>query len=311
MTPLDRLPEVLHLAPFTVAEALGHGASYGQLCHRDVLTLSRGIKSLKNDADVPLALLTRPYTLVTGYSATSHATAFAIWQLPGFLPGAGGKALHISRQYPHVPARRLGVAGHRTMFRNDEVCFFNGLWITTRSRTWLDCARKMCVEELVVVADHLVRIPRPEFERRTEPYATMAELAILLERHPGTPGIVKAREALRLARVGSDSPQETKLRLACGYAGLPEPLLNAKTELTAGVERTPDQSYPDFRVAVEYDGAMHADPRQVERDVTRAEDYARAGWHEVRIMKGHMANDAKEAVRKVRDALYDRGWRPS
>lgn len=311
MSPLDRLPLILRTAPFTVAEAVLAGASYGELCHRDVVTLSRGIKTLKNDGDVPLALLTRPYTLVTGYSAASHATAFNIWGFPGFLPGADGKSLHISRQYPHPSSRRRGVVGHRTMFRDEEVCFFNGLWITTRSRTWLDCARKMSVDELVVVADHLIRVPRPEFEQRDEPYSTIDELTQLLERHRGTPGIVKAWEALKLARVGSDSPPETKLRLASGRAGLPEPQLNVTIPLSARTERTPDQSYPEYKVAVEYDGGTHADPRQVERDVSREEDYTRASWKEVRIMKRHMANDAKEAVTKIRNALYERGWRPS
>ncbi|ALE06505.1 hypothetical protein AL755_15310 [Arthrobacter sp. ERGS1:01] len=311
MPRLDRLPEILHSAPFTVAEALEFGTSYGELCHRSVVSLSRGIKTLNDATDLPLALLTRPYTLVTGYSAASHSTALTIWGIPGYLPKDDGNLVDISRQFPHVPARRRGVRGHRTMFRDDEVCLFNGLWITTRARTWLDCARKMPVDELVVAADHLLRLPRPVFEGRTEPYATTAELAVLLERHPGTPGIVKAREALRLARVGSDSPPETRLRLACGFAGLPEPLLNTTIVLADGVERTPDQSYPEYKVAVEYDGATHADPNQVEKDIRREEDFAKAGWKEVRIMKRHMDNDAKEAVRKVRNALWDRGWRPS
>ncbi|WP_186760623.1 DUF559 domain-containing protein [Arthrobacter alpinus] len=72
-----------------------------------------------------------------------------------------------------------------------------------------------------------------------------------------------------------------------------------------------NQSYPEQKVAVEYDVGTHAHPDQVPRDVRRAEDCARAGWKEVRIMKDHMANDATEAVRKIRNALNDRGWRPS
>ncbi|MEO6531235.1 MAG: DUF559 domain-containing protein [Specibacter sp.] len=311
MVPFEGLPQILKNAPFTVGQAMDVGASYGRLRHRDVLTLSRGIKAVKNDADIPLALLTRPYTLVTGYSAASHATAFTIWELPGFLPGTDKPDIHISRQYPHTSPRRQGVQGHRAMFRDDEVVLVDGLWITTRARTWLDCARRMSVDELVVAADHLIRIPRTAFEGRSLPYATLQELATLLERHRGTPGIVKAREALELARVGADSPQETKLRLACGRSGLPEPLLNVPTPLLDGVERTPDQSYPEFKVAAEYDGGTHNDPKQVERDVRRAEDYEQAGWIEVRIMNRHMVNDAKEAVRKIRNALYQRGWRPT
>ena len=311
MATFNGLPQVLKDAPFTVGQAQDAGTSYGRLRHRDVVTLSRGIKAVKNDADIPLALLTRPYTLVTGYSAASHATAFTIWGLPGFLPGTDRPVIHISRQHPHTSLRRQGVQGHRTMFLEDEVEMVDGLWITTRARTWLDCARRMGVDELVVAADHLIRIPREAFEGRSVPFATVQDLAALLKRHPGTPGIVKAREALGLARVGADSAQETKLRLACGRSGLPEPLLNVPTLLADGTVRTPDQSYPEYKVATEYDGGTHNDPQQVERDVRRAEDYERAGWLEVRIMNRHMVNDAKEAVRKVRDALYRQGWRPS
>lgn len=309
MDPTKHFPETLHAGPFTLLEGLNSGLSPGKLRHRDVIRLSRGIKTLKNDADVPLALLTRPYTLVTGYSAASHATAFHIWEFPGFLPLSAEATIHISRQFPHTTLRRTGVTGHRTKMRDDEVVFENGLWLTTRKRTWLDCARRMSVEELVVVADHLIRIPRPEFEGRSEPFCTLEELAYLLERHKGTPGIPKARDALQMARVGSDSAPETRLRLALTRAGLPEPELNVEVSLSDDVVRVPDQSFPEYKVAVEYDGGTHSTLEQVQRDVAREEDYAAAGWIQVRITNRHMANDARAAVTKVRNALLQNGWR--
>jgi hypothetical protein len=74
----------------------------------------------------------------------------------------------------------------------------------------------MSVDELTVVADHLLRRPRPEFEGRSAAHATRDELADMLDRHKGTPGIRKARLALDQARVGADSAPETRLRLALG-----------------------------------------------------------------------------------------------
>ena len=295
-------------APFTVARANDLKVSAGRLRHKEIVRLSRGIKSLSN-TDVPLALLTLPYTQVTGYSAASHATAFTIWELPGFLPIADASLIHISRPLPHHLPRRQGVAGHRTKICRDDVMCLAGLWITTRTRTWLDCARRMTVDELVVVADHLLRIPRPEFEGRAQPYATVDEMASMLERHKGTPGIQKARAALALARVGSDSPPETRLRLAVLAAGLPEPDINVRIELAKGTSRTPDESFPRYRVAVEYDGGTHGEPEQVAKDIRRQEDFESAGWIEVRIGKEHMKDDAKAAVRKIRHALFSRGWR--
>ncbi|HEU4668107.1 MAG TPA: hypothetical protein VFS79_10625 [Arthrobacter sp.] len=166
----------------------------------------------------------------------------------------------------------------------------------------------MSIEELTVVADHLLRIPRPDFEGRTQPYATREDLEDMLDRHKGTPGIRKARVALDRARVGSDSAPETRLRLALEDAGLPEPLLNVPTELGAGVVRQPDLSYPEQKVAVEYDGEGHSEVAQIVRDITREEDFVRAGWILVRISKRHMEKDAGRAVAKVRSVLSGRGW---
>lgn len=303
------LPAALTSAPFTSEEAAELGVTRGQLRHAEVISLSRGILAFATE-DVSLVLLTRPYTQVTGYSAASHATAFCIWGFPGFLPRSEEPRIHISRQAPHDEPRRLGVVGHTTKFRDDEVTCLDGLWITTRVRTWLDCARRMTVEELVVVADHLLRIPRPEFEGRSEPYTTPQGLLSMLERHKGTPGIQKARQALALARVGSDSAPETRLRLAMDRAGLPEPLVNAPVKLMHGKSRTPDAQFLEYRVAVQYDGATHSEAEQVGSDIRRQEDFEEAGWLEVRIGKEHMRDDAKAAIRKIRDALHRRGWRP-
>lgn len=196
-------------------------------------------------------------------------------------------------------------------FFEDEIVCVDGLLVTSRTRTWLDVARKMSVDELTVVADHLLRIPRPDLEGRAEPHATPAQLADMLDRHKGTPGIRKARLALELARIGADSAPETRLRLALERAGLPEAQLNVRMQLRDGVERQPDLAYPKHRVAVEYDGEGHSEAGQIVRDIAREEDFSRTGWLLVRISKRHMENDARLAVAKVRSALRDRGWTPN
>lgn len=133
----------------------------------------------------------------------------------------------------------------------------------------------------------------------------------MLDRHKGTPGIRKARVALEQARIGADSAPETRLRLALSEAGLPEAQVNVPTELGSGVVRQPDLSYPEFKVAVEYEGESHSETAQIVRDITREEDYARAGWLSVRISKRHMEHEARAAVWKVKLAMQTRGWRHS
>lgn len=305
------LPAPLASAPFTWQEALDAGVSRGRWRHRALSSPSRGIRNPDTDVALELSSLVRPYTVVTPFSAASHATAFVLWEFPGFLPGSHEPVIHISRPDTMAMPRRRGVVGHTGQYFPDEITNLNGLLLTSRARTWLDCSRKMAINEITVLADHLLRIPRPEFEGRAEPYCTREDLEDMLDRHKGTPGIRKARLALEQARVGADSAPETRLRLALNRAGLPEAEVNLPTELNSGVVRQPDLSYPEFRVAVEYEGEGHSDPAQIVRDIEREEDFSRAGWTLVRISKRHMGNDAASAVAKVRTALQSRGWTPN
>ncbi|MDQ0849688.1 hypothetical protein QFZ65_001626 [Arthrobacter sp. B3I9] len=272
---------------------------------------SRGIRIPALLPDPGLGPMVRPVTLVTGFSAASHATAFRLWAMPGFLPGADGPGIHISRPDTMAIPRRSGIVGHVGQFFPDEITTFEGTLLTSRVRTWLDISRRMSIDELTVVADHLIRCPRPELEGRSEAYATLEDLAEMLDRHKGTPGIRKARLALEQARVGADSAPETRLRLALARAGLPEALLNLPTELRDGVVRQPDLSYPDYLVAAEYDGEGHSEAGQVARDIAREEDFSQAGWLLVRLSKRHLTADARSAVAKVRAALLDHGWSPA
>lgn len=304
------LPAPLGSAPFTVREAADAGVSRRRLKHPSLCIPSRGIR-VPSEPSAELKLQARPLALVTRFSAASHATAFLIWEFPGFLPGSHAPGIHISRPDTMSIPRRRGVIGHVGQFFADEITTIDGVLVTTRVRTWLDCARKMSIDELTVVADHLLRRPRPAFEGRTEPYANPGELAEMLDRHKGTPGIRKARLALEQARIGADSAPETRLRLALCLAGLPEPVLNVPVVLRPGVVRQPDLAYSEHRVAVEYEGDGHSEPAQVIRDIAREEDYGGAGWILVRISKRHMENDARAAVAKVRAALACRGWQPN
>ncbi|MCZ2404663.1 hypothetical protein IV498_16125 [Paenarthrobacter sp. Z7-10] len=323
MRPSVPLPEPWGASPFTVADALSAGVSYSRLRNRGLACPSRGVRSPAGaagddgsgvgtgDTAAGAAQLAKPLSRVTGRSAASHATAWKIWAYPGYLPGGDDPRTHLSRAAGLAIPRRRDVVGHKTQLFDDEVCCVDGLWITSRVRTWLDISRRMSVDELTVVADHLLRIPRPGFEGRSKPYATMADLAAILDRHKGTPGIQKARLALEQARVGSDSAPETRLRLAIGRAGLPDPLLNEVVDLGIGVTRQPDFSFPEYRVAAEYEGDTHSLPAQVVRDISREEDFIRAGWLQLRISKRHMSEDAKPAVAKIRNALLSCGWSPS
>lgn len=73
---------------------------------------------------------------------------------------------------------------------------------------------------------------------------------------------------------------ESRLRLLIVLAGLPEPLVGQPVyDSDGGWLAKPDLSYPDFKIAIEYDGRHHLlDSTQWRRDIRRRENLERAGW---------------------------------
>ena len=171
-------------------------------------------------------------------------------------------------------------------------------------------AELLSIDEIVAMGDACVRVPHLEFEGRSMPLCSMWDLQRTIDRHRGKRGLRKGKEALELIRVGSDSAQETMLRLAIVRAGLPEPELNIPIITEDGVRHhEPDLSYRKYRIGIEYEGEHHGEESQIARDIARSERYAALGWTEVRISKRHMVNDAKPAAAKVLVALAQAGWR--
>jgi Protein of unknown function (DUF559) len=84
-------------------------------------------------------------------------------------------------------------------------------------------------------------------------------------------------------------------------AGLPAPLVNEAVSDGQGQWLAePDLAYPAARLAVEYQGADHADPSRLRRDVARHMDLHRAGW-QVRYYAGEQVFRHPEVV--ARDVL--------
>jgi hypothetical protein len=93
--------------------------------------------------------------------------------------------------------------------------------------------------------------------------------------------VVRARAALPLLDGRSRSRPESHLRCAVRDAGLPAPAVNAAIHDSDGQWLAePDLSYPQARLALEYNGALHADPQRMRRDITRGIDVVeRGGWY--------------------------------
>ncbi|WP_307425153.1 DUF559 domain-containing protein [Pseudarthrobacter defluvii] len=187
----------------------------------------------------------------------------------------------------------------------DETMDWEGIRISTPARTWLDLCRLLPIEHAVAVGDQLVRLPHDGLELRAKPWATIQELREMLRRHPKMQGIVKARAAVELIRVGADSAPETFLRLALVDAGLPEPELQVRVVADDPYSPAADLGYRRRRIGIQYDGAHHLTREQQSRDNRRDACFHTAGWHYFKFNADDLANDFRRAAGLVRAALRE------
>ncbi|MEO8282226.1 MAG: DUF559 domain-containing protein [Pseudarthrobacter sp.] len=306
MPKQEFLPQPLAAAPFTFGSALASGVTLNRLRRKDVVNVGRGLYR-PADWDFDLEGAARALSAASPGAWISHVTAARLrcQLLPPWL--ADSTELHLSKPRSLPSVRRKGVFGHTVLALEGEIELVDGIRLSTRSRTWLDLARTLPLRDLVSMGDHLIRIPRVDFEGRTDSYDTIARLRLLAGRHPNLQGIVRAREALDLMRVGADSAPESLLRLAIADAGLPEPEL--QVPLRAADARSPsaDLGYRRRRLAIQYDGGHHLGDAQILSDRRRDRAFESAGWTVLVFDKEDLADDFQRAAVKIKRALRN-GW---
>lgn len=275
-----------------------------------LVTASRGIR-VPWGVDQKLIDRIRPVLDSTPESVASHCTAAALWGIPLPLALQRSFELHITRVAGKGRPQRRGVAGHVGTLGLEDVRVLNAIRVTSPWRTWLDLAGLLPLDDLIAAGDYLVCEHDRIFGERKRPLLPLPDLIAAVHNESRRRGIRLARAATEEIRVGADSVPETKMRLALVRAGLPEPALNFVVQDATGQHVSwPDLAFPEYKVAVEYDGAHHRSPRQKETDDGRDHQMVQLGWRQVRISSGLIAAFGDTAtVQRVTEALTARGWR--
>jgi len=303
------LPSPLADGSFSVHHADALGVSRKRTRAGDLVRVSRGIRIPAHPASGPIAAL-RAYCEIDSRATLVDFSAARVWDLPLPWRTLGDWRIRIAHPRGVNRPRRANVLGRELTFAAGEVVVLDGLRLTSPARTFLDLAEFLEVDELVPIADRLICAHPEDHPYPREPWVTLPELRAVVRRHPGKRGVRKARLALDLARVGADSPQESRLRLAIVDAGLPEPELNAPIRDGSGRPVAwPDLSYSAWSLSIQYDGAVHDADDQYARDIERHRRTLAAGWTEVRLKKGDLDGERPRAVVVIREALWAAGWR--
>ena len=173
-----------------------------------------------------------------------------------------------------------------------------GLTRTSAERAAWDVANWSDLPTAVAVIDTLLG-------RTLVTPKTLREVAA---RYSDRPGHRRARVAFNLADGRAQSPPESVLRVRLILAGLPRPTPQHPVRLASGLVLHPDLAWPEFKVAVEYDGQWHADPDQLHRDRRRLNQLVGAGWLVLHVTSRRLDRDFPAVLREVRAALTSRGW---
>lgn len=237
-----------------------------------------------------------------GVTAVSRAKAGWLWTgRRGVLAGFSAAVLHGSGWVDDAHTVELlhgngrqppGIQTHRDRIEEDEIELLAGISVTSPVRTALDFGCWYPTMTAVAAIDALARA--------TEIKA--ADLALLCRRYGGRRGIVRARRVADLFDAGAQSPKESWLRIVLIQAGIPQPQTQIPVSNEFGdVFAYLDMGWPEFKVAVEYDGEQHRTNRQQYGwDIRRREMLERLGWIVIRVIAGDKPPDI---VNRVRAAL--------
>jgi len=181
----------------------------------------------------------------------------------------GTDVVHLAGDSAKTARSREGLQIHGWRIPADDVVDVDGTPVTTAARTVVDLTRMLTRMDALPVVDAAL-------SRRV---STRLELAAQLERHARRRGVVAAREMIALGDPRSESPMESRLRLRLHESDLPAPQLQwwLTDASGAGIYRL-DFAWPEHRIGLEYDGAIHLERRQQRIDIERRNWLARAGW---------------------------------
>lgn len=176
-------------------------------------------------------------------AVVSHISAAVLFGLPVW--NVALSRVHATRDRGNGGRCRPRTHVHAASLDADELCVVDGIMVTSPARTVVDVARTTGFEQAVVVADAALRLGLVE----------AGGLAAALARGAGRRGTPAARRVVAFADGLSESPGESRSRVAIARAGLPVPVLQWEVRAADGllIGRT-DFAWPELRTVGEFDG---------------------------------------------------------
>jgi len=306
------LPEELEGRAFAVGEAKALGIGPGRLVSPD---LSRPFRGVRIPADAALEELRdraiafsprlRPHQAFGGLSAA------ALHGLPLAARHRGDPGVDLIVEHGRNLPRGRNVRARRVAPERWSIAEVDGIRTASPLLTLETLVARSGAEELGVIADALLTASRryPGLSAPGRALATAGELGAFADAWGRRPGAEKLRQAVAFAREGVDSPMESRLRWAIVMVGgFPEPLVGAPAYEGDLLLGTPDLSYPELRIAIEYEGDQHrVDKRRWREDVARKRLFEAWDWIVLRAIADDIHHGAQRFLADLAHARSTRG----
>jgi hypothetical protein len=257
--------------PFIGSAALAAGMLTRHTLRSQYVALHREVYIAENTEPTAVLRAKAAWLRSRGHGVVAGLSASALH---------GAKWIDASRPATVIDTNRRRVDGitvWAVSVDNDETQLIGDIRVTTPSRTAVDLACKYPLDTAVPAIDALARATRLK----------VSDIALAAERHPGRHGLQHARQAIELVDPGAESPRETWTRLLIVRAGYPPPetqvpVYNEYGALIAEV----DMGWRDRKLAIQYDGDHHRNPRVFAKDIRQTREMIAMGWIVIRVTAG-------------------------
>jgi len=282
---------------FRVRDALRAGLTLGALRSRDLAAPFHGVRSTVEPTDVVGRCRAYAAKMRSDAAFTSF-TAARLWGIPLPLSADVG-VVHVATARGTARALGRGVVGIQYAADSIEVTELDGLRVLSPASTWVTLGADLGLADLVAAGDYLVT---PPFGGSRAAPCEVEDLA----RAVGVQRRVNGRTlhgALGLIRIGPLSRPESLTRVLAVTGGLPDPIPNLRV--------TPllmfDLAWPQWRVALDYQGDSHRSASQFARDVRRIDDARHIGWDLMQVTKSDLFDHPFDLLGRLRSRLAERG----
>lgn len=300
------LPPTLAREPFLVSSGREAGVGENRMRGADLDSTVWGVRAIRMPPAPPREELLRRCRMfalrMPPGAFFSHSTAALLLGAP--LPFRLERATepHLAVAAPSRAPHAQGLHGHRLAITEGDLLEFQGLLLTSPSRTWCDLASQLTLRDLVAVGDFLIHW--------RQPLTTLDELIDTAQRFVGLRGMTLLRKALPLLSDRAESRPESQLRVILLLAGLPAPRVNHTLVIAeTGRNVRIDLHFDEHNVHLEYQGDYHRTREQWRKDMTRRSRLEAQGGYVMELNADDLREE-KDLVSRIRTVLLSRGWRP-